>query len=88
MRSKAGKAHPGSESGTFFRTNRSSRLSPAHQGVKIGVHWLWKSSRVIGTSSPRTNLTLATRLVHLAVATLQRVSTRTNFTRFGVAPNR
>ena len=30
------RAHPGSESGTCFRTNRSCRLSPAHQGVKIG----------------------------------------------------
>ena len=28
------RAHPGSESGTCFRTNRSSRLAPAHQGMK------------------------------------------------------
>ena len=28
------RAHPGSESGTCFRTNRSCRLAPAHQGVK------------------------------------------------------
>ena len=28
--------HPGSESGTCFRTNRSCRLVPAHQGMKIG----------------------------------------------------
>ena len=26
--------HPGSESGTCFRTNRSCRLAPAHQGMK------------------------------------------------------
>ena len=31
------RAHPGSESGTCFRTNRSCRLVPAHQGVKTGV---------------------------------------------------
>ena len=30
------RAHPGSESGTCFRTNRSCRLAAAHQGVKIG----------------------------------------------------
>ena len=30
------RAHPGSESGTCFRTNRSCRVVPAHQGRKIG----------------------------------------------------
>ena len=30
-----GTIHPGSESGTCFRTNRSCRLVPAHQGRKI-----------------------------------------------------
>ncbi len=30
------RAHPGSESGTCFRTNRSCRLAPAHQGMKKG----------------------------------------------------
>ena len=30
------RAHPGSESGTCFRTNRSCWLAPAHQGVKKG----------------------------------------------------
>ncbi len=34
-----GTIHPGSESGTCFRTNRSCRLVPAHQGMKMGV-WL------------------------------------------------
>ena len=29
------RAHPGSESGTCFRTNRPCRLPPAHQGMKI-----------------------------------------------------
>ena len=29
------RAHPGSESGTCFRTNRSCRLAPAHQGMKM-----------------------------------------------------
>ena len=28
------RAHPGSESGTCFRTNRSCRLAPAHHGMK------------------------------------------------------
>ena len=28
------RAHPGSESGTCFRTDRSCRLAPAHQGMK------------------------------------------------------
>ena len=27
--------HPGSESGTCFRTNRPCRLVPAHQGMKM-----------------------------------------------------
>ena len=30
------RAHPGSESGTCFRTNRLCRLAPAHQGMKKG----------------------------------------------------
>ena len=30
----AGTIHPGSESGTCFRTNRPCRLPPAHQGMK------------------------------------------------------
>ena len=29
--------HPGSESGTCFRTNRSCRLAPPHQGMKTGT---------------------------------------------------
>ena len=31
------RAHPGSESGTCFRANRSCRLPPADQGMKIGL---------------------------------------------------
>ncbi len=34
--SVAGTIHPGSESGTCFRTNRSCRLVPGHQGMKNG----------------------------------------------------
>ncbi len=44
------RAHAGSESGTCFRTNRSCRLSPAHQGVKIGCIGWWESSSVIATT--------------------------------------
>ena len=33
------RAHPGSESGTCFRANRSCRLAPAHQGMKT-AWWL------------------------------------------------
>ena len=32
--SVAGTIHPGSEFGTFFRTNRSCRRAPAHHGMK------------------------------------------------------
>ena len=35
--SVAGTIHPGSESGTCFRTNRPCRLAAAHQGMKIEV---------------------------------------------------
>ena len=44
------RAHPGSESGTCFRSNRSCRLAPAHQGVKIGCIGWWESSSVIATT--------------------------------------
>ncbi len=44
------RAHPGSESGTCFRANRSCRLAPAHQGVKIGCIGWWESSSVIATT--------------------------------------
>ena len=44
------RAHPGSESGTCFRTNRSCRLPPAHQGVKSGCIGWWESSSVIATT--------------------------------------
>ena len=40
--SVAGTIHPGSESGTCFRTNRPCRLVPAHQGRKIGCIGWWK----------------------------------------------
>ena len=48
--SVAGTIHPGSESGTCFRTNRSCRRVPAHQGMKIGCKW--ENSSVIATTLP------------------------------------
>ena len=44
--------HPGSESGTCFRTNRSCRLAPAHQGMKIGCIGWWKGSGVVCATHP------------------------------------
>ncbi len=44
------RAHPGSESGMCFHSNRSSRLAPAHQGMKIGCIGWWESSSVIATT--------------------------------------
>ena len=35
---------------TYFRTNRSCRLVPAHQGVKIGYIGWWQSSSFIATT--------------------------------------
>ena len=35
-----GTAHPGSESGTCFHSNRSCQLAPAHEGMKIRLRWL------------------------------------------------
>ena len=45
-----GTVYPGSGSGTCFRSNRSCRLVPAHQGVKIGCIGWWESSSVIATT--------------------------------------
>ena len=47
------RAHPGSESGTCFRTNRPCRLSPAHQGMKS---WSCGLVRRIGTADSATPL--------------------------------
>ena len=44
------RAHPGSESGMCFRRNRSCRLAPAHEGMKIGCIGWWESSSVIATT--------------------------------------
>ena len=45
------RAHPGSESGTCFRTNRSCRLAPAHQGVKTrSCDLVWR----VGTADSAT----------------------------------
>ena len=49
--SVAGTVHPGSESGTCFRTNRSCRLVPAHQGMKMGPG-RWKCLGVVGATLP------------------------------------
>ena len=46
----AARSDPGSESGTCFHSNRSCRLVPAHQGVKIGCNGWWESSSVIATT--------------------------------------
>ncbi len=44
------RAHPGSEYGTCFHSNRSCRLAPAHQGMKIGCIGWWESSGVVATT--------------------------------------
>ena len=43
-------AYPGSWSGTCLHSNRSCRLAPAHQGMKIGCIGWWESSSVIATT--------------------------------------
>ena len=45
------RAHPGSEFGTCFHSNRSCRLPPAHQGMKMGAR-RWKSLGVVGAAPP------------------------------------
>ena len=45
------RAHPGSESGTCFHSNRSCRLAPAHQGMKSGSCGL---AQRIGTADSAT----------------------------------
>ena len=48
----AAERHPGSGCGTCFRTNRSCRLLPAHQGMKIGTaHTPLDSGAVSGFGS-------------------------------------
>ena len=42
---------PGSESGTCFHRNRSCRMGPAHQGMKMGAR-SWKRLGVIGAALP------------------------------------
>ena len=49
------RAHPGSESGTCFRTNRSCRLVPAHQGVKSRSCGLVQRIGTVGSAEPHTN---------------------------------
>ncbi len=45
------RAHPGSESGMCFRTNRPCRLVPAHQGVKMRPG-RWRCLGVVGAALP------------------------------------
>ena len=49
--SVAGTIHPGSESGTCFRTNRSCRLAPARQGMKTRLG-RWKCLGVVDATLP------------------------------------
>ena len=46
-----GTIHPGSESGTCFHSNRSCRLVPAHEGMKIRLG-RWKCLGVVGATLP------------------------------------
>ena len=47
----AWRAHPGSESGMCFRTNRPCRLVPAHRGRKMRPGH-WKCLGVVGATRP------------------------------------
>ncbi len=47
------RAHPGSESWTCFRTNRSCRRSPAHQGVKSRSCGLVQRISTADSATPR-----------------------------------
>ena len=44
--------HTGVTAGIYSSTNRSCRLPPAHQGMKIGAAGWWKDSRAIGATLP------------------------------------
>ena len=46
-----GRAHPGSESGMCFRTNRPCQLVPAHQGMKMRPS-RWRCLGVVGAALP------------------------------------
>ena len=49
--SVAGTIHPGSESGTCFHSNRSCRLAPPHQSMKMRPG-RWKCLGVVGATLP------------------------------------
>ena len=51
----SGTIHPGSESGTCFRTNRSCRLVPAHQGMKSRSCGLVKRIGTVRSATPHPN---------------------------------
>ena len=46
------RAHPGSESGTCFRTNRTCRLAPAHQVMKGGSSGLVQRVGTVDSATP------------------------------------
>ena len=46
------RAHPGSESGTCFHSNRSCRLAPAHQGMKSGSCGLVQRISTVDSAEP------------------------------------
>ena len=46
------RAHPGSESGTCFHSNRSCRLGPAHQGMKSGSCGLVQRIGTVDSAEP------------------------------------
>ena len=46
------RAHPGSESGTCFRTNRSCRLPPAHQGMNSRSCGLVQRISTVDSATP------------------------------------
>ena len=57
---------PGSESGTCLRTNRSCRLSPAHQGIKIACIDRSKGSGVVCAPAPHLDGDKPQRYISLA----------------------
>ena len=61
--------HPGSESGTCLRTNRSCRLAPAHQGMKIACIDRSKGSGVVCAPAPPPGWRQAPAL-HFSLVTL------------------
>ena len=57
------RAHPGSESGTCFRANRSCRLAPAHQGVKSRNCGLVQRTGTADSATPHASRSLRPRYI-------------------------